>query len=293
MTTEINLLPWREKLRERRKKQFFAMLGASVAGGAVLAGALFWHFSMLADGQRARNAYLEDKIAVAEKQIEAIKDLDTEKQRLIGRKDVITSLQSNRARVVHLFETLSRATPDGIMLTLVKQSPEGMLIEGRAQSNTRVSNYMRSLEASGWMQNPDLDIIEASEPAPGLEDFPYLFKLSVGLAKLEDVVAAQANATAAGAPDPLQMQTETADPAVPADALIPLQAAPTPGNVSDEGATEAESQAANNNAPPEFAPDVTTLSRLEDSAPPPEAPEPTAETPTQAPPPPIPNKETR
>lgn len=195
--SQINLLPWREELRARQKKQFFGVLGVSALAGAVIAGLVFFHYSAQVSGQQDRNAYLEKKIEEAEKRVEEIQDLDAEKARLISRKEVIDTLQADRSRIVRLFESLVKATPDGVVLTLVKQNEQGMLLEGRAQSNTRVSDYMRNLEASGWMQNPNLTVIEATQVAAGFEGFPYEFKLSVGLAKLEEIAAVSGEAVEA------------------------------------------------------------------------------------------------
>lgn len=188
--SRINLLPWRAELRARQKKQFLATLAFSALVGALVSGMIYSYYSSHVSGQEARNKYLEDQIALGEKKIEEIKDLDVKKQRLLSRKEVIDTLQADRSRVVRLFESLVKATPEGVVLTLVKQNEQGMSIEGRTQSNTRVSTYMRNLEASGWMKNPELSVIEATKSDDGFEAFPFEFKLSVGLAKAEEMPAA-------------------------------------------------------------------------------------------------------
>ena len=119
-----------------------------------------------------------------------IKTLGKQKDRLLARKKVIEQLQANRSQMVHLFDSLVRTIPDGVALANIKQEGEILTLEGRAQSNARVSAYMRNLESSGWMTNPDLSIIEAKgedKTAAGtvssdVRALPYVFTLQVKLA---------------------------------------------------------------------------------------------------------------
>ena len=172
----INLLPWRAERRAQRQKEFMVMLGASALGAAVLAFAIVsWHGAQV-DGQRERNDYLKGQIATLDQQIVEIEALDEQKSRLLARKEVIEQLQANRAQMVHLFESLVRTIPDGVVLTSIRQEGEVLRLEGRSQSNARVSSYMRMLESSGWMSRPELDIIEARPGVPGL---PFVFNLRV------------------------------------------------------------------------------------------------------------------
>ena len=162
----INLLPWRAERRAQRQKEFMVMLGASALGAAVLAFAIVsWHGAQV-DGQHERNDYLKAQIAT----------LDQQKAQLLARKEVIEQLQANRSQMVHLFDSLVRTIPDGVVLTSIRQEGEVLRLEGRAQSNARVSTYMRMLETSGWMSRPELEIIEARPGAPGL---PFVFNLRV------------------------------------------------------------------------------------------------------------------
>ena len=175
----INLLPWRAERRKQRQKEFGAMLGL-----AALAGLLLWflvnsYYSAQIDGQKERNGYLQDQISQVEARITEIDELDRQKARLLARKEVIEQLQANRSQMVHLFDSLVRTIPDGVVLTSIKQVGEQLTLEGRSQSNARVSTYMRNLEGSGWMTKPDLSIIEARDGVAGL---PYAFTLGVQLA---------------------------------------------------------------------------------------------------------------
>ena len=175
----INLLPWRAERRKLRQKDFLGMLGLAVAAG-VLASFLVvsWYNSRIGN-QNARNEYLKGEIAKVDVQIKEIEELDKKKGKLLARKEVIEQLQANRSQMVHLFDSLVRTIPDGVSLTSIKQEGDILTLSGRSQSNARVSTYMRNLESSGWMTNPDLNIIEAKAGNPGL---PYEFNLKVKLA---------------------------------------------------------------------------------------------------------------
>ena len=175
----INLLPWRAERRKLRQKDFLGMLGLAVAAG-VLASFLVvsWYNSRIGN-QNARNEYLKGEIAKVDVQIKEIEELDKKKAKLLARKEVIEQLQANRSQMVHLFDSLVRTIPDGVSLTSIKQEGDILTLGGRSQSNARVSTYMRNLESSGWMTNPDLNIIEAKAGNPGL---PYEFNLKVKLA---------------------------------------------------------------------------------------------------------------
>jgi len=129
--------------------------------------------------QNGRNEFLRGEITKVDAQIKEIEELDQKKSKLLARKEVIEQLQSNRSQMVHLFDSLVRTIPDGVTLTAIKQEGDILTLSGRSQSNARVSTYMRTLESSGWMTKPDLNIIEAKGANPGL---PYEFTLKVTLA---------------------------------------------------------------------------------------------------------------
>lgn len=175
----INLLPWRVERRKQRQKDFFIMLGLSALGAALVAFLIVNYYSRQIGGQNERNDYLRQKIAEVQKQIDEIKTLEEKKAQLLKRKEIIEELQADRSQMVHLFDSLVRTIPDGVVLTSVKQEGDKLTLEGRSQSNARVSTYMRSLEGAGWMTKPELSVIEAKEGDPGLL---YTFTLSVTLA---------------------------------------------------------------------------------------------------------------
>jgi len=156
----INLLPWREELRKVRQKNFLlAAVGAALAGAAIVIGTMAYYSSRI-DNQGDRNRYLTSEIKVLEGKIAEIQTLEEDKQRLIARMDIIEELQTKRPEVVHLFDELARAIPDGVHLETIEQKGTLITISGVAQSSTRVSALMRNIDASPWMTNPDLNVIE-------------------------------------------------------------------------------------------------------------------------------------
>lgn len=172
----INLLPWREAARQERQRQF-----AVVAVGAAILAALavvFIHlqFSGMIDTQKGRNQFLENQIKEVDKQIAEIKTLKEDKKALLARMEVIQKLQRARPEVVHLFEEISKATPKGVYLLNTARNGNQLNIEGVADSNDSVSAFMRQLNASDWLNNPRLTVIESNKS--GYQDASW-FKLDV------------------------------------------------------------------------------------------------------------------
>ncbi|MCG6968303.1 MAG: PilN domain-containing protein [Gammaproteobacteria bacterium] len=172
----INLLPWREAARQERQRQF-----AVVAVGAAVLAALaivFVHlqFSGMIETQNGRNQFLEAQIKEVDKQIAEIKTLKDDKKALLARMEVIQKLQRSRPEVVHLFEEISKATPKGVFLLNTVRNGNKLNIEGVADSNDSVSAFMRQLNASPWLNNPRLTVIESNKS--GYKDASW-FKLDV------------------------------------------------------------------------------------------------------------------
>jgi type IV pilus assembly protein PilN len=233
----INLLPWRVERRKLRKKEFLTMLGLSAAAGVVLWFLINMYYNTQISGQNDRNAYLHDQITQVDTQITEIDQLDKKKAKLLARKQVIEQLQANRSQMVHLFDSLVRTIPDGVILTSIKQEGDKLTLEGRSQSNARVSTYMRNLEGSGWMSKPDLSIIEAKAGDAAL---PYTFTLSVLLVNPnapkdengDGVPDAPGAATAVPA-TALPAGNTSAQPAAPATApATPAPATPASGGTA-------------------------------------------------------------
>ena len=175
---KINLLPWRSERRKLRQKEFVSMLGLAAGAALALSIMIVMYFSGQIQGQEERNRYLEAEIKKVEARIAEIDELDKKKRNLLARKEVIEQLQASRSQMVHLFDELVRTIPEGVRLNSIQQQGQVLTLEGFAQSNARVSSYMRNLEASGWITNPDLKIIEAKGEDKGL---PNMFSLRVTL----------------------------------------------------------------------------------------------------------------
>jgi type IV pilus assembly protein PilN len=159
----INLIPWREAERKRKRQEFgVGALGALVAAGAI---AFLVNLQMGAaiDNQQERNQYLNDEIAQLDKQITEILALEQQKQRLRARIQVIEQLERSRPEIVHVFDQLVRTIPDGVSLTSLKQTDRKLQLKGLAQSSTRVASYMRNIDASEWLTDPSLDILETKD----------------------------------------------------------------------------------------------------------------------------------
>lgn len=195
--SRINLLPWRAERRKQRQKEFGVMVGIAAAAGVALWFLVNMYYNAQIDGQNERNAFLQQQIAAVDTQITEIDALESQRARLLARKAVIEELQGNRSQMVHLFDQLVRTIPDGVLLTSLKQEGQTLTLEGRSQSNARVSTYMRSLDGSGWMTSPQLSVIEAQDGVPGL---PYAFTLSVQLSTPAATEAAAAEGTDPAAP---------------------------------------------------------------------------------------------
>jgi len=159
----INLLPHRAELRARRPKQLFTGIGASLgaAGLAVLLSNLV--MNGIVGNQVERNDLLKAEIAALDKRIAEIIDLEQKKERLLARMAIIEQLQRSRPEVVHIFDELVRTLPDGVRLTSVKQTGRRLEIKGDAESNTRVSAFMRNIDKSKWLTQPDLEVVEVRE----------------------------------------------------------------------------------------------------------------------------------
>lgn len=157
----INLLPHREEKRKARRLQFFVLTGLV----AVLAGLIVFLVYSIIGGyittQDERNDFLKKEIAVLDKQLEEIKRLKEQTAALLSRKQIIESLQSDRAEAVHLLNELVKQTPEGVYLKSMKQEGRRITLSGYTQSNARVSTLMRNLEASPWLERPVLVEIKA------------------------------------------------------------------------------------------------------------------------------------
>ncbi len=163
----INLLPWRDQQRRERKLAFFVALISAAALAGVAAFIAYLLLGSMIDAQEHRNDRLRAQIKVLDKQIEEINDLEAQKQKFISRMQIIEKLQRSRPEVVHLFDELVKEMPDGTYLTSVKQSGTKLKLDGVAQSSTRVSALMRSISASQWLKDPELEVVQTKSDTAG------------------------------------------------------------------------------------------------------------------------------
>ena len=157
----INLLPHREEKRKARRQQFYSLLGMVTVLGALIVFLVYTVISGYVSKQESKNEFLKQKIAVLDKEIEQIKRLKEQTQALLARKQVIESLQRDRAEAVRLLSELVKQMPEGVYIRSLRQEGVKISLGGYAQSNARVSTLMRNIEASPWLENPRLIEIKA------------------------------------------------------------------------------------------------------------------------------------
>ena len=152
----INLLPWREARRKAHNLQFFILMGMVAGLAASIVLLVHGYYATRISTQTERNRFLKEENAKLDKEIAEITKLKEEIQALLSRKQVIETLQGDRAQTVYLLEQLVRQTPDGVYLKSIKQTGAKINLTGYAQSNARVSTLMRNIEASPYLENPEL-----------------------------------------------------------------------------------------------------------------------------------------
>lgn len=157
----INLLPHREEKRKARRQQFYGLFGLIAVLGGLIVFLVYTIIDGYVEAQVARNDFLKKEIAVLDKQIDEIKRLKEQTQALLARKQIIESLQRDRAESVRLLSELVKQMPEGVYVRSVKQDGAKISLVGYAQSNARVSTLMRNVEASPWLEKPQLVEIKA------------------------------------------------------------------------------------------------------------------------------------
>ena len=159
---QINLLPWREELRKEQTSQFVSLLGLALAFTAALMLLLHMNMERMIDHQNGRNTTLKNEIKRLDNELEKIKDLEDTKEKLLSRMEIIQSLQQKRPQIVHLFDEIVKTIPEGLHITQIRQAGDSVTIDGIAESNGRVSAYMRNIDNSDWMTKPRLQVIEST-----------------------------------------------------------------------------------------------------------------------------------
>jgi type IV pilus assembly protein PilN len=158
----VNLLPHRAERRQRARKHFLTLSGMTVGLGVLIAFLIYQFYASQIEVQNDRNTFLANEIKKLDKDIADINELKNQIQALLARKQIIETLQAERAQTVHLLEQMVRQMPEGVYLRSMRQSGPRVHIVGYAQSNARVSTLMRNIEASPWLEQPVLVEVKAS-----------------------------------------------------------------------------------------------------------------------------------
>jgi type IV pilus assembly protein PilN len=174
---QINLLPWREQLREERKKRFLTILAIVLVAGIGIILLAAQYYSGAISAQTARDDYLKKEIAVLDARITQISELQNRRKQLIARMKTIQDLQGNRPIIGRVFDQLARTLPDGVYFTEVKMGGQTIAITGSAESNNKVSELMRNLDGSPWLGSAALTEVKAK--AAGDPDQNNVFQLTV------------------------------------------------------------------------------------------------------------------
>jgi len=162
VTVRVNLLPHREERRKRQRQHFFVLAGGTAVVGLLMVGAVHTFYQRQIDVQVDRNAFLKSELAKLDQEIAEIDSLKAEIAALLARKQVIETLQRDRAQTVHLLDELVRQMPEGVYLKQLVQKGLRVDIAGYAQSNARVSTLMRNVDSSPWLEKPVLVEVKAS-----------------------------------------------------------------------------------------------------------------------------------
>ncbi len=177
---KINLLPWRDELRKKKKKNFINALALAALAAIVVIALVHTYIDGLKSYQEQRNKLLQTEIAVLDKRITTIDSIEEKKRKLLAKIDLIQKLQESRPEIVHLFDEIPKITPDGVYLKKFTQLNDSLVFEGKSQSNARVSAFMRAIEASQWLQMPVLDVIKSSDKANADESSDFTLRAKQG-----------------------------------------------------------------------------------------------------------------
>ncbi|EHR70020.1 Tfp pilus assembly protein PilN [Burkholderiales bacterium JOSHI_001] len=201
----INLLPHREEKRRQRKQAFFVGLGVAAGLGLLLAGVWFSVINQLTAAQVSRNDFLKSQIGMLESQIKDIAQLQAEIESLKARQRAVEDLQTNRNVPVYLLDELVKQTPEGVYLTTIKQLDNVVTVNGVAQTNERVSEFLRNtLNNSKWLERPELVEIKAMTVQTTNKEQRRLFDFSMRVSLKRPEVAAQAASGAASGALPVK-----------------------------------------------------------------------------------------
>jgi len=176
--TRINLLPWRDELRKKKQEEFII----GVAGVSILAVAIMLGIQMYLDGliteEQKKKGIVTAKIAELNLITAKITNIKTQNSILQNKRNAIQALQKSRPEIVHFIDEIAKVTPEGVHLKSLRQDSTNISLVGKTESNARVSAFMRNVEASKWLIEPELNVIQGSNKVKGqkLSDFTLTAK---------------------------------------------------------------------------------------------------------------------
>ncbi len=159
----LNLLPWREAQKKQQQARFMTTMTAACVGSFLLVFTISAVYGSMIEGQNGRNSYLQGEIAILDQRIAEIKQLDEKKKNLQKRIELIAQLQSSRNLGTQIMDEIAKVTPAGVYLTNLEKKGPSLLLVGKSESNNRLSNMIRSVEASELLTTPLLEFIEAGK----------------------------------------------------------------------------------------------------------------------------------
>lgn len=187
---KINLLPWRVTYREEKKKEFIGIMFAVAIFALLLAFLWVLNIQGAIEYQGTRNTILKAEITALDKKVKEINELKEQREELLVLMKLIRDLEGTRAVVVHHFDDLVKAVPDGVFLTKVERVENVMTIEGYAESNNRVSSFMRNLDSSEWYDQPNLSSVDAA-PEEGEQANKFLMSVNTIVSKAQAALQEQ------------------------------------------------------------------------------------------------------
>lgn len=177
---KINLLPWREELRQQKKKDFLNLLGLAALMTVIVMGLVHVYIEGLKEHQGERNKMLESEIAILDTKIVEVKTIGERKSKLLSKIDLVQKLQESRPEIVHLFDEIPRTAPDGVFLTKFTQLGAELTFDGKSQSNARVSAFMRAVDASSWLHTPKLGVIISPDKTNVEQNSDFTLRAALG-----------------------------------------------------------------------------------------------------------------
>lgn len=177
----INLLPWRERMREERRREFLSIL----VGVIIIAGGLIFlvdsYFNGEIDAQAARNDYLQNEITALDARVAEITELREQKEEIRSRMNVITNLQGTRPVIVRVFDEMVKTMPEGVYYTNLERTGDDLSMIGVSESYSKLTDLLRQLDDSPWFTNAGLSEISALENPDATQDESFTFTLSLTL----------------------------------------------------------------------------------------------------------------